>query len=62
MEAEVIALARRCRELLPIMDIVAVLGEALGLQKKLTTMYESINEDNAEVLIVAEALTPQYTP
>ena len=34
-----IALAHSCKELLPIMDIVAVDGEAIRLPKDLTTMH-----------------------
>ena len=61
MEAEVIALAHSCKESLPIMDIVATLGEAVGLPKDLTTMHVLINED-AGSSILAETLPPQYTP
>ena len=42
MEPDVIVLAHTWRELLPIMDMIAVLGEAVGLQKDLTTMNVSI--------------------
>ena len=62
MEAEVFALAHSCRELLPIMDVVAVLGEAVGLPKDLTTMHVLTHEDNAAALILTETLSPQYTP
>ena len=48
MEAEVIALAHSCRELLPNMDMIAFLGEAVGLPEDLTTMHVSSHEDNAE--------------
>ena len=33
METEMISLTHRWRELLPIIDMVAVLGEAVGLSK-----------------------------
>ena len=42
--------------------MVAVLGEAVGLPKDLTTMHVLIHEDNAGALILAETLPPQYTP
>ena len=61
-EAEVITLNHSCRELLPIVDMVAVLGEAVGLPKDLTTMLISVHEDNSGALILAETLPPQYTP
>ena len=43
VEVEVIALAHSCKELLPTMDMVAALGEALGLTKDLTTINTSIH-------------------
>ena len=42
--------------------MVAVLGEAVGLPKDLTTMLISVHEDNSGALILAETLPPQYTP
>ena len=62
MEAEIVALAHCCRELFPIMDMVAKLGPAVGLEVGQTTMNVSIHEDNAGALILAETLPPQYTP
>ena len=47
MEAVVVELAHSCREFLSIMDMVAVLGEAVGLPKDLTAMHVSIHEGNA---------------
>ena len=61
MEAEMIILAHSCKELLPIMDMVAFLGEAVGLPKDLTTMHLSILEDNAIILILAEINTSVHT-
>ena len=55
MEAEVIALAHSCRELLLRMDMIAVLGETVGLQKYLITMHVLIGEGNAGALIFTEA-------
>ena len=61
MEAEVIVLAHICRQLLPTIDMVTYLGDAVGLPKDLTTMHVSIHEDNAVALNMAETITPQYT-
>lgn len=63
VEAEIIALAHCCRELLPVMDIVTEVGEAVGLETKdLVSMHVSIHEDNAGALILAQTIPPQFTP
>ena len=62
MEVEVIAFAHSWRELLPIIDIVTSLGDAVGLPKDLTTMHVSIHVNNAVALILTETLVPMYTP
>ena len=62
MEAEIVALAHSCRELFPIIDMVAELGPAVGLEVGLTTMNVSIHEDNAGALIFSQTLPPQFTP
>lgn len=62
MEAEVIALAHSCRELFPIMDMVASLSKILHLPDPATSMHVSIHEDNAGALVLAETLPPQFTP
>ncbi|KAL7465925.1 hypothetical protein ACHAXS_006230 [Conticribra weissflogii] len=62
MEAEIVALAHSCRELFPIMDMVSLLGPAVGLEVGDTTLNVSIHEDNAGALVLAETLPPQYTP
>ena len=63
MEADIIALVYCCRELLPIMDQVAGLGAIVGLKTKdLTTMKVSIHEDNADALVLAQTIPPQFTP
>jgi len=63
MEADIIALVHCCRELLPIMDQVAGLGAIVGLKTKdLTTMKVSIHEDNADALVLAQTIPPQFTP
>ena len=45
MDAEVVALANSCRELLPIIDMFTSLDDAVGLSKYPTSMHAS--EDNA---------------
>jgi hypothetical protein len=63
MEAETIALAHCCRELFPVIDIVAELGKVVGLPADdMTSMHVSVHEDNAGALILAETLPPQFTP
>jgi hypothetical protein len=63
MEAEIIALAHCCWELFPVMDIVAEVGKAVGLETKdLTTMHVSVHEDNAGALILAQTIPPWFTP
>jgi hypothetical protein len=48
MEAEIISLAHCCRELFPVMDIVAGIGEVVRMEtKELVSMHVSIHEDNA---------------
>ena len=62
IEAEIVALAHSCRELFPIMDLVASMSESVGLPNPQTSLHVSIHEDNAGALILAETLPPQYTP
>jgi hypothetical protein len=63
MEAEIIALAHCCRQLFPVIDIVAEVGKAVGLETKdLVSMHVSIHEDNAGALILAQMIPPQFTP
>ncbi|KAL7524725.1 hypothetical protein ACHAXR_000690 [Thalassiosira sp. AJA248-18] len=62
MEAEIVALAHGCCELFPIMDMVASVGPAVGLELGDTSMNVSICEDNTGALILAETLPPQYKP
>jgi hypothetical protein len=48
MEAEIMSLAHCCRELFPVMDIVAGIGEVVRMEtKELVSMHVSIHEDNA---------------
>jgi hypothetical protein len=45
------------------MDIVEEIGHTVGLETKdMSTMHVSVHEDNAGALILAETLTPQFTP
>ena len=62
MEAEVVALAHSCCELIHVMDIVTSLGPAVGIPAGETKMKVKIHEDNAGALILAETLPPQFTP
>jgi len=63
MEAEIIALAHCCQELFPVMDIVAEVGKVVGLETKdLVNMHVSVHEDNAGALVLAETISPQFTP
>lgn len=61
MEAEIIALARCCCKLLPVMDIVKEKGDAIGLATKdLTTIHVSMHEENTGIL--DETNPPEFTP
>ncbi|KAL7524697.1 hypothetical protein ACHAXR_002241, partial [Thalassiosira sp. AJA248-18] len=63
MMSEVIALAHCCRELMPILDMVDEIGEAVGLeQSESPKMHIRIHEDNAGALVLAQTLPPQFTP
>ena len=63
MQAEVIALAGCCRELMPIIDMVDEVGTAVGLtQSEKTKMHVCIHEDNVSALVLAQTLPPQFTP
>jgi hypothetical protein len=62
MQAEIIALAHSCWELLPIMDMVESMSSAVGLPSPETSMHVTIHEDNAGALILAQTLPPQFTP
>ncbi|KAL7477223.1 hypothetical protein ACHAW6_003036, partial [Cyclotella cf. meneghiniana] len=62
MEAEIVELAHSCRQLFPIMDMVSMLGEKIGLPVSEATMNVSIHEDNAVALVLVETLPPQFTP
>ena len=57
MEAEVVALATCCRELMPIIDLVDSVGKAVGLgSSKGPRMHVIIHEDNAGALVLAKTL------
>ena len=61
MEAEINALAACCRELLPVLDLVKEVGDAVGLEQNEPPKVR-VHEDNAGALILANTLPPQYTP
>ncbi len=62
MEAKIIALAAWMRELIPIMDIVQPLADAVGTSAGDVSMRVSVHEDNSGALVLAEMLSPQFTP
>ena len=63
MEAEVVALATCCRELMPIIDLVESVGKAVGLGNSTgPKMHVIIHEDNAGALVLAQTIPPEYTP
>ena len=63
MQAEIIALAACCRELIPIIDLVDEVGTAVGLaQSENPKMHVRIHEDNAGALTLAQTVPPQMTP
>ena len=55
-------MANSCRELLPIIDIVDSLGDAVGHPKDFTIMHVPIHKDNDGALILAETLPPECMP
>ncbi len=62
MEAEVISLAACMRDLIPIIDMVRDLAQAVGLQSGDVNMNISVHKDNSGALVLAEFLPPQFTP
>ena len=63
MEADINPLSLCCRKLLPLMDMVGEVGEAVGMATKdMTSMHVSVHEDNADTLVLAKTLPPQYNP
>ncbi len=62
MEAKVVVFCACCRELIPILDIVKQIGDAVGLSSsKATTLNVKVHEDNAGALILMNTKPPQYT-
>ncbi len=43
------------------MDGVSIMGKAIGLPVGNTTIQVSIHENNAEALVLAKTLLPQFT-
>jgi hypothetical protein len=62
MEAKIIAMAACMRELIPIMDIVQLLADAMGIPAGDVNMRVSVHEDNLGALVLAKMLPPQFTP
>ena len=63
MEAETVAFVTCCRELLPILDIVAQIGKAVGMQPNEKSKFHiRIHEDNAGALTLMTTKPPQFTP
>ncbi len=62
MEAEIVAISHCACELIPIMQMVEILGPAVGLPVDCTSMHVCIHEDNVGALILADTLPLQYTP
>jgi hypothetical protein len=50
------------RELIPIMDIVQLLSDAVGIPAGDVNMKVSVHDDNLGALVLAETLRPQFTP
>ena len=62
MQAEVIALAACCRVLVPIIDVVKEIGNAVGLAtSERTEMHFSIHKDNAGCIALAKKLPQECT-
>ena len=62
IESEINVLSHSFRELLPIIDITKLIGQAVELTICDTTMNVSIYEDNAGALILASTFPPQFNP
>ena len=58
MESEINALDHSRRELLPIIDITKLIGQAVGLPIGDTKMNVSIHEDNSGALILEKTFPP----
>ena len=61
MEAEVVALDACCCDLIPVLNLVAEVRKAVGLDSNGTPSIK-VHEDNAGALILANTLRPQFTP
>ena len=59
MEAKIIALAACMGELIPIMDIVQSLADAVGIPAGDVNMRVSVHEENLGALVLAKTLPPQ---
>ena len=61
MEAEINALAGCMRELIPAVDLVKEVGDAVGLEQREAPKVR-VHKDNDGAFILANTLPPQYTP
>ena len=62
MEAEIVKMARICNEFIPIIYMVDILGQSVGLPVRYFIINVSMRKDNVGTLVLAEALPPQFTP
>ena len=62
MNAEIIAFAACCRELLPIIDMVESLTGLVNLPIRETTIRLSVHEGDLGSLVLAKTLPPKFTP
>ena len=62
MEAKIIALSARCRDLFPIIDMVESVTLQVNLPIHETSMKLSVHEDNSGALVLVKTLSPQFTP
>ena len=63
MQAEIYAMVSMCKVLFPLIQVVKVLGQAVGLPDGgPPTMRVTLHEDNTGALILAKTILPQFTP
>ncbi len=61
MEAEIVALAHSCCKIIFTMNQFSIMGKGIGILFGNTTIQVLIHEDNAEALVLADKLSPQFT-
>jgi len=63
MQAEVYAMASCMKELIPLVDMVKELRQAVGLNEGRPPVLKiTLHEDNSGALILAKTIPPQFTP